>query len=205
MFAVIRMCLLHGSCVGMIFPSLIPDWPYPWRLILSQRLPDCEDDWVPLLCALASCAHSLPERGGPLKWQAGGLPSLQPAVGFLLAAEQDFNTFLLTKSGGDQTLCALSSFKGWSKRCSTDTPKLVTFNGWWRPWASIWDSSTAAAAAAAKSLQLCLTLCDPIDGSLPASPVPGILQARTLEWVAISFSNAWKWKVKVKSLNCVLL
>ena len=52
----------------------------------------------------------------------------------------------------------------------------------------------AAAAAAAKSLQLCPTLCDPIDGSLPRSPVPGILQARTLEWVAISFSNAWKWK-----------
>ena len=52
------------------------------------------------------------------------------------------------------------------------------------------------AAAAAKSLQSCLTLCDPIDGSPPGSPVPGILQARTLEWVAISFSNAWKWKVK---------
>ena len=52
------------------------------------------------------------------------------------------------------------------------------------------------ATAAAKSLQSCLTLCDPIDGSPPGSPVPGILQARTLEWVAISFSNAWKWKVK---------
>ena len=51
---------------------------------------------------------------------------------------------------------------------------------------------TAAAAAAAKSLQLCPTLCDPIDGNPPGSPVPGILQARTLEWVAISFSNAWK-------------
>ena len=49
-----------------------------------------------------------------------------------------------------------------------------------------------AAAAAAESLQSCLTLCDPIDGSPPGSPVPGILQARTLEWVAISFSNAWK-------------
>ena len=47
-----------------------------------------------------------------------------------------------------------------------------------------------AAAAAAKSLQSCLTLCDPIGGSPPGSPVPGILQARTLEWVAISFSNA---------------
>ena len=61
----------------------------------------------------------------------------------------------------------------------------------------------SAAAAAAKSLQSCPTLCDPIDGSPPGSPVPGILQARTLEWVAISFSNAWKWKVKVKSLSCV--
>ena len=57
-----------------------------------------------------------------------------------------------------------------------------------------------AAAAAAKSLQSCPTLCDPTDGSLPGSPVPGILQARTLEWVAISFSNACKRKVKVKSL-----
>ena len=55
----------------------------------------------------------------------------------------------------------------------------------------------------AKSLQSCPTLCDPIDDSPPGSPVPGILQARTLEWVAISFSNAWKWKVKVKSLSRV--
>ena len=60
-------------------------------------------------------------------------------------------------------------------------------------------------AAAAKSLQSCPTLCNPIDGSPPGSPVPGILQARTLEWVAISFSNAWKWKVKVKSLSRVWL
>ena len=58
---------------------------------------------------------------------------------------------------------------------------------------------------AAKSLQLCPTLCDPIDGSPPGSPVPGILQARTLEWVAISFSSACKWKVKVKSLSHVWL
>ena len=57
--------------------------------------------------------------------------------------------------------------------------------------------------AAAKSLQSCPTLCDPIDSSPPGSPLPGILQARTLEWVAISFSNAWKWKVKVKSLSRV--
>ena len=62
---------------------------------------------------------------------------------------------------------------------------------------------TCIAAAAAKSLQSCPTLCDPIDSSRPGSPVPGILQARTLEWVAISFSNAWKWKVKAKSLSHV--
>ena len=59
--------------------------------------------------------------------------------------------------------------------------------------------------SAAKSLQSCLTLCKPIDGSPPGSPVPGMLQTRTLEWVAISFSNAWKWKVKVKSLSRVRL
>ena len=60
-------------------------------------------------------------------------------------------------------------------------------------------------AAAAKSLQSCRTPCDPMDGSPPGSPVPGILQARTLEWVAISFSNAWQWKVNVKSLSRVRL
>ena len=66
-------------------------------------------------------------------------------------------------------------------------------------------SNLSPAAAASKSLQSCPTLCDPIDGSPPGSPVPGILQARTLEWVAISFSNAWKWKVKVKALSRVRL
>ena len=59
--------------------------------------------------------------------------------------------------------------------------------------------------AAAKSLQSCPTLCDPIDSSPPGSPVPWILQARTLEWVAISFSNASKWKVKVKLLSHIRL
>ena len=67
------------------------------------------------------------------------------------------------------------------------------------------DNRTMTAVAAAKSLQSCPTLCHPIDGSPSGSPVPGILQARTLEWVAISFSNAWKWNVKVKSLSCVWL
>ena len=70
---------------------------------------------------------------------------------------------------------------------------------------TMWYHYISTAAAAAKSLQSCLTLCDPIDGSPPGSTVPGILQARTLEWVAISFSNAGKWKVKVKSLSLVRL
>ena len=69
------------------------------------------------------------------------------------------------------------------------------------PWTAAFQSSPAAA----KSLQSCPTLCDTIDGSPPGSPIPGILQARTLEWVAISFSKAWKWKVKVKSLSPVRL
>jgi len=67
------------------------------------------------------------------------------------------------------------------------------------------DVCTFLFTAAAKSLRSCPTLCDPRDGSPPGSPVPGILQARTLEWVAISFSNAWKWKNKVKSLSHVRL
>ena len=65
------------------------------------------------------------------------------------------------------------------------------------------DLTSVSKAAAAKSPQSCPTLCDPIDGSPPGFPVPGILQARTLEWAAISFSNACKWKVKVKSLSLV--
>ena len=67
------------------------------------------------------------------------------------------------------------------------------------------DKLVSLQGNAVKSLQSCPTLCDPIDGSPPGSAVPGILQARTLEWVAISFSNAWKWKVKMKSLSRVWL
>ena len=82
----------------------------------------------------------------------------------------------------------------------------VSYIGRWilysEPLGKAW---TQAATAAAKLLQFCLTLCDSIDGSPPGSPVPGILQAGTLEWVAISFSNSWKWKVKGKSLSRVRL
>ena len=67
------------------------------------------------------------------------------------------------------------------------------------------DLSLLKLSPAAKSLQSCPTLCNPLDGSPPGSPIPGMLQERTLEWVAISFSNAWKWKMKVKSLSHVQL
>ena len=85
---------------------------------------------------------------------------------------------------------------------------VITVSSWlhlrWARSSSSWKTS-AAAAAAAKSLQSCPTLCDPTDGSPRGSPVPGILQARTLEWAAISLSSAWNWKVKVKSLSLVRL
>ena len=77
---------------------------------------------------------------------------------------------------------------------------------WTLPIERCWrDIKDAAAATAAESLQTCLTLCDPIDSSPSGSPILGILQERTLEWAAIAFSNAWKWKVKVKSLSPVWL
>ena len=72
-------------------------------------------------------------------------------------------------------------------------------------WQIVENNKSYLEHATAKSLQSCPTLCDPIDGSLPGSPIPGILQARVLEWGAIAFSNAWKWKVKVKSLSHVWL
>ena len=82
------------------------------------------------------------------------------------------------------------------------TKKIIEFWKW-----NIWiliplclkTTTKYSVAAAAKSLHLCPTLCDPIEGSPPGSPIPGILQARTLEWVAISFSNAWKWSYSVMS------
>ena len=68
-----------------------------------------------------------------------------------------------------------------------------------------WQNDLLLLLLLLKSLQSCPTLCDPIDGSPPGSPIPGVLQARTLEWVVISFSKAWKWKVKMKSLSHVRL
>ena len=122
---------------------------------------------------------------------------------------------LIFKALRDHTLTFLSTLPLIHKRSSTPSAVLYIYPVLPSlPWylssllpgiLSKLTPPAAAAAAAAKSLQSCPTLCDPIDESPPASPVPEILQARTLEWVAISFSNAWKWKVKVKSLSCVRL
>ena len=93
--------------------------------------------------------------------------------------------------------------RAWNEELSTQDPpttRSITQPIYWG-----YPTCNPSTAAAAKLLQLCPTLCDPIDSSPPGSPGPGILQPRTLEWVAISFSNAWKWKVKVKSLSHVRL
>ena len=102
---------------------------------------------------------------------------------------------MLTQLTPDLRVKELKAFPLWSKRRQGCLSSPLTFNI---------ILEVLARAAAAKSLQSCPTLCNPIDGSPPGSPVPGILQARTLEWVAIS-ANAWKWKVKVKSLSRVWL
>ena len=96
---------------------------------------------------------------------------------------------------------AISSSRGSSRprdwTCVSCTGRWILYH--WATGEALFHTATA------KSLQSCPTLWNPIDGSLPGSPIPGILQARTLEWVAISSSNAWKWKVKVKSLSRVWL
>ena len=97
------------------------------------------------------------------------------------------------------------SFSRGSSRCRDWTQVSHTAGRRFTLWATREATCGIGNAAAGKSHQSCPTLCDPIDGSPPGSPVPGILQARTLEWGAISFSNAWKWKVKMKSHSRVRL
>ena len=123
-----------------------------------------------------------------LHWQAGSLPLVPPW-------HPSEITELSTKAG-------FCSGHFWlQKQTYSQAHQLCTrLQGHiLRPSRPLYYITKYTAAAAAKSLQSCLTLCDPIDGSPPGSPIPRILQARTLEWVAISFSNVWKWKVKVKS------
>ena len=99
----------------------------------------------------------------------------------------------------------MSSLPPWANLTDLLQTPSLTFPGKTHHSSSILPSQDSSAAAAAEWLQWCPTLCDTRDGSPPGSPIPGILQTRTLEWVAISFSNAWKWKVKVKSLSHVQL
>ena len=113
-----------------------------------------------------------------------------------------------TNRAGTQPTCHQTGYlkSSWAHSLSLNTPLDVAMpTRGKRPCSSHqWaGSSPSHHAAAAKSLQSCLTLCDPRDGSPPGSPVPGILHARTLEWAAISFSNTWKWTLKVKSLSRV--
>ena len=109
---------------------------------------------------------------------------------------------------GQGTIKKIPQAARWGQNNNTSLVKLVKSNSPptnnWR-WLEESHNHLIMPLAAAKSLQSCPTLWDPIDGSPPGSPVPGILQARTLEWVAISFSKAWKWKGKVKSLSHVRL
>ena len=93
----------------------------------------------------------------------------------------------------------------WKNRVNRILQWTLTWEKWGRGKSRMILRSEHPAGAAAKSRQSYPTLCDPIDSSPPGSPVPGILQTRTLDWVAISFSNAWKWKVKVKLLSHVWL
>ena len=110
---------------------------------------------------------------------------------------------LLQHKPSESRVCAWRPL-GTSPSRYTETTTLKVLNKKW-PFLKIRTIVYKNAAAAAKLLQSCLTLCNPIDSSPPGSAVPGILQARTLEWVAISFSNAWKWKEKVKSLSHIRL
>ena len=137
--------------------------------------------------------------GFPLaKWEMCRTPGFDPWVGKIpwRRAWQPTPLFLLGKSHGQRSLVG---YDPWGCKESDTTKWMNTHTHTHHMF--IDDCKYAAT----KSLQSCPTLCDPIDGSPPGSPIPGIIQARTLEWVAISFSNAWKWKVKVKSLSRVRL
>ena len=120
------------------------------------------------------------------------------------------NTWMLWESGlfGDRVEVPHPSFACASLSCGCCEFYPFIINQWHSKWNVSLSSMSCSSKlirpmnAATKS---CPTLCDPTEGSPPDSLVPGILQTRTLEWVAISFSNAWKWKVKVKSLSCVRL
>ena len=147
---------------------------------------------------------SLKIQGSQVSWSAQATMAKYQSLGSL----NNRNVFFSHNSGGWKYKIKLQ--QGWFLMACRwpSSPYLLTSSGEREVSLFVFlqgHQSYRVAAAATKSLQLCPTLCDPIGGSPPGSPVPGIFQARTLEWVAISFSNAWKWKGNVKSLSHVRL
>ena len=142
--------------------------------------------------------ESKPFEDRPSFWNGSGIPSLAqcPTVVCMLLSPSPFACVLSTAFAGRNT---------GMQKCDvlwiSTTKHLLS----WASFCVIAGTLATSAAAAAKLLQSCLTLCNPVDGSPPGSTVPGNLQARTLEWATISFSSAWKWTMKVKSLSCVQL
>ena len=147
-----------------------------------------------------------------MPWGSSRCVSLPPEPSLILQSTCSWMQVRWLCPGHDCSNSEESGIWEWRKCMGTSVLCTLMFykvSGCWQSSVIKWKYMPVvhilAAAAAAKSLQSCLTLCDPIDSSPPGSPIPGTLQARTLEWVAISFSSAWKWKVEVKSLSHVWL
>ena len=142
--------------------------------------------------------HQFPEPTQTHVHRVGG--AIQPSHPLSSPSLPAFN---FGTASGSFSMSQFFTSGGQSADVSASASVLPINNQDWFPLGLTGLTSLQSTAAAAKSLQSCPTLCDPINGSPTGSPIPGILQARTLEWVAISFSNAWKWKVKVKLLSRV--
>ena len=194
-------------------PRVCSDWcPFSWWCH-----PTISTSVVPFSSRLQSFPASGPLQMSQLFPLGGHSIGASASASVLPMNIQDWFPWGLTdsislKSKGFSTVFSNTTAKKQSilQHLALYGPTLTSVHDYWKNqvFLSIENSSYSEkkdAAAAAKSLQSCPTLCDPIEGSPPGSPVPGILQARALEWVAISFSNAGKWKVKLKSLSHVWL
>ena len=176
-----------GLCPRILFLS-----PLPLFFMLSLL---CLPSLFPLhpSCVLSVCPHLKMSVLNSLLWfHWDSVARMFFDVSVKLCTNLNFVLlFVILKS--------LWQWQGWWFCYHSGGCSLTSHEAFLPPVFYLWYMSRYAA----KSLQSCPTLCDPIDSSPPGSPVPGILQAKTLDWVVISFSNAWKWKVKVKSLSCV--
>ena len=194
-FSRVRLCDPRDSSppVPVILQARTLEWvaiflsnAWKWKVKVKSR------SRVQLLATPWTAAYQAPPSMGFSRQEYwSGVPLPSPFYG----AHNHYN-YVYTKC---EILYLMNSSLSrlWEKRNLELWPSFIT--------SFLWGVNILSPAAAVKSLQSCPTLCDAIDGSPPGSPVPGILQAITLEWVAISFSNAWKWKVKVKSLSRVQL